>query len=116
MSTILFLFLRTWGDASRRQPRPSQNFTSIRAVWRLPLAEKYDSMLRSRIADIANIGGRYAGSITAAQFLKRFVGDTAWAHLDIAGTAYVKEAHDQGPKGPTGYGARLLFEFARKDG
>ena len=85
-------------------------------VWRLPLAEKYDSMLRSRIADIANIGGRYAGSITAAQFLKRFVGDTAWAHLDIAGTAYVKEAHDQGPKGATGYGARLLFEFARKDG
>lgn len=81
-------------------------------VWRFPLSEKFDSMLRSRVADMANIGGRWAGSITAAQFLKRFVGETPWAHLDIAGTAYVKEPHDQGPKGATGYGVRLLVDLA----
>lgn len=81
-------------------------------VWRFPLTEKFDSMLRSRVADMANIGGRWAGSITAAQFLQRFVGDTPWAHLDIAGTAYVKEPHDQGPKGATGYGVRLLVDLA----
>jgi leucyl aminopeptidase len=57
-------------------------------VWRLPLGDAYDRLLKSDCADMKNIGGRAAGSITAAQFLQRFVEDTAWAHLDIAGMAW----------------------------
>lgn len=78
-------------------------------IWRLPLGEDYDKMLKSEIADMANIsGGRGAGSITAAQFLKRFVGDTPWAHLDIAGVTWSKKDAPTAPKGGTGFGVRLL--------
>src|SRR5690606_27886406 len=56
-------------------------------LWRMPLGPEYDKMIDSKNADMKNTGGRYAGSITAAQFLQRFVKDTPWAHLDIAGTA-----------------------------
>ena len=56
-------------------------------VWRLPLAKEYDKMIDSRFADMKNSGGRWAGSITAAQFLQRFVGETDWVHIDVAGTA-----------------------------
>jgi len=78
-------------------------------LWRFPLSPAYDKLLDSPIADMKNIGPREAGSITAAQYLKRFVNDgVAWAHLDIAGMAW----HDkEGPtyaKGATGYGVRLL--------
>jgi len=78
-------------------------------LWRFPLSPAYDKLLDSPIADMKNIGPREAGSITAAQYLKRFVGEgVAWAHLDIAGMAW----HDkEGPtyaKGATGYGVRLL--------
>ncbi len=81
-------------------------------LWRFPLSPAYDKLLDSPIADIKNIGPREAGSITAAQFLKRFVNEgVAWAHLDIAGMAW----HDKdGPtyaKGATGYGVRLLDRF-----
>ena len=55
-------------------------------VWRMPLGPDYDKMIDSKFADMKNIGGRFAGSITAAQFLQRFVDKTPWAHLDIAGT------------------------------
>jgi leucyl aminopeptidase len=58
---------------------------------------EYDKMIDSKFADMKNIGGRYAGSITAAQFLKRFVGDTPWAHLDIAGTAMGFAVHRHQP-------------------
>jgi leucyl aminopeptidase len=79
-------------------------------AWRLPLHTSYDKLLNSPNADMKNIGGRAAGSITAAQFLKRFVGkDTPWAHLDIAGTGMVNNSKD--PRNPTfgtGFGVRLL--------
>jgi len=81
-------------------------------VWRMPLGEEYDKALKSDIADMKNVGGRDGGSITAAQFLKRFVENgTPWAHLDIAGMAWGKEAKPTVPKGGTGYGVRLLDQL-----
>ncbi len=81
-------------------------------VWRLPLADVYDKQINSDIADMQNIGKeREAGSITAAQFLQRFVNDTPWAHLDIAGTAWSKKDSDICPKGATAYGVRLLNQL-----
>lgn len=77
-------------------------------VWRMPLGEEYDKAIKSDAADMKNVGNRAAGSITAAQFLQRFVKDTAWAHIDIAGMAWTKETRDVIPKGATGYGVRLL--------
>jgi leucyl aminopeptidase len=79
-------------------------------LWRLPLGEKYDKDINSDIADMKNVGkGREAGSVTAAQFLQRFVGDTPWAHLDIAGMAWMKNGDSPTvPKGASGYGIRLL--------
>ena len=78
-------------------------------VWRLPQGEVYDKMLKSDIADMKNIsGGRGAGSITAAQFLGRFVGKTPWAHLDIAGVTWAKADKSLSPKGATAFGVRLL--------
>ena len=59
-----------------------------RAVWRMPLGPEYDKMIDSKFADMKNTGGRFGGSITAAQFIQRFVGKTPWAHLDIAGTGF----------------------------
>ena len=56
-------------------------------VWRMPLAKAYDKLIDSKTADMKNIGGRHGGAITAAQFLQRFIKDTPWAHLDVAGTA-----------------------------
>ncbi|RJP65539.1 MAG: leucyl aminopeptidase [Candidatus Abyssobacteria bacterium SURF_17] len=82
-------------------------------VWRLPLDDEYAKQIKSDIADVKNVGGRPAGTITAALFLKKFVGDTPWAHLDIAGTAWTKEAMPYCPKGATGIGVRLLTELAR---
>ena len=79
-------------------------------VWRMPLHENYDKLMNSKIADIQNInysGG--AGSITAAQFLQRFIiNKTPWAHLDIAGMAFSKKAANLNPGGATGFGVRLL--------
>ncbi len=82
-------------------------------LWRFPLHDVYDKMLESHIADMKNIGPREAGAITAAQFLKRFVGQTSWAHLDIAGTAWTDKARPTVPKGATGYGVRLLDRLVR---
>ncbi len=77
-------------------------------VWRLPLDEAYDKQIKSEIADMKNIGGRQAGSITAAQFLQRFVNSAPWAHLDIAGTAWASKDAPCVPKGATAFGVRLL--------
>ena len=78
-------------------------------AWRMPLGEPYNKLLKSRIADMANIGGRPAGSITAAQFLQRFVKDsTPWAHIDIAGVAHIKSDSDHAPAGATGWGVMTL--------
>ena len=77
-------------------------------VWRMPLGDAYDKMLKSDIADMKNIGGRPGGSITAAQFIQRFVNDTPWAHLDIAGTAWTHKDGAIIPKGASAFGVRLL--------
>jgi len=81
-------------------------------VWRMPLGEAYDKDLDTDAADMRNIGsGRGAGSITAAQFLQRFVGETPWAHLDIAGVTWSKKDSAVVPKGGTSFGVRLLDRF-----
>ncbi|HEX4081011.1 MAG TPA: leucyl aminopeptidase [Rhizomicrobium sp.] len=78
-------------------------------VWRLPLGDGYDKALKSKIADMKNIGGPNAGSITAAQFLQRFVDKTPWAHLDIAGVAWQDGEHRElAPSWGTGWGVRTL--------
>ncbi len=83
-------------------------------AWRLPLGAAYDKQLKSRIADMKNVGGRPAGSITAAQFLQRFVKEeTPWIHLDIAGVASVAAETSYAPKGATGWGVRALSRFVQ---
>ena len=83
-------------------------------LWRFPLSPAYDKLINSPIADMQNIGPRGAGSITAAQFLKRFIeNDTPWAHLDIAGMVWADKAGHIWDKGATGYGTRLLDDFVR---
>ena len=78
-------------------------------AWHMPLGASYDKQLKSRIADMKNVGTRAAGSITAAQFLQRFVkDDTPWIHLDIAGVASVKSATTYAPAGATGWGVMTL--------
>jgi leucyl aminopeptidase len=85
-------------------------------VWRLPLDPFYDKMIRSKIADVKNIGGANSGAITAAQFLKRFITDgTVWAHLDIAGVAWQDgEQKVQIPSWGTGWGVRLLNRLVKE--
>ncbi len=78
------------------------------SVWRMPLGPGYDKLIDSRFADVKNTGGRNGGSITAAQFLKRFVDDTPWAHLDIAGTAMGSPASEINQSWGSGWGVRLL--------
>jgi leucyl aminopeptidase len=83
-------------------------------LWRFPMGPAYDKMIDSPIADMKNIGGRFGGSITAAQFLKRFIeNDTPWAHLDIAGMVWADKPGATWDKGATGYGVRLLDRFVR---
>jgi len=82
-------------------------------VWQLPMFEEYEKQIKSDIADVKNSGGRPAGAITAALFLKRFIGRYRWVHLDIAGTAILNESLDYIPKGASGVGVRLLAEFLR---
>jgi leucyl aminopeptidase len=77
-------------------------------VWRMPLAAEYDKLIDSQFADMKNTGGRHGGSITAAQFLQRFVDDTPWAHLDIAGTAMGAPKTETNQSWGSGYGVRLL--------
>jgi leucyl aminopeptidase len=99
---------------------PDQWVERVRAVanrsgdraWPLPLFDEYKDQIKSDIADIMNTGGRAAGAITAAMFLKEFAGDRPWAHLDIAGTAWVEEAKPYLPKGPSGVAVRTLANLA----
>jgi leucyl aminopeptidase len=91
--------LRTAGDYSAER------------VWELPLFEEYSKQIKSDFADIKNVSsGREAGSIIGGAFLKEFVGDTPWVHLDIAGTAWTRENKPYVPKGATGVGIRLLVK------
>ncbi len=80
-------------------------------LWRMPAGEAYDERIKSDIADMKNDGGRWGDSINAAVMLKRFVGKTPWAHLDIAGVAWTNEDRPTAPKGATGFGVSLLDRF-----
>ncbi len=80
-------------------------------LWRMPLGPDYDKLIDSKNADMKNIGGRYGGAITAAQFLQRFVKDTPWAHLDIAGMAMSSPANEYSTSWGSGFGVRLLDRF-----
>jgi leucyl aminopeptidase len=82
-------------------------------MWRLPAEDEYKDMIKSDIADIKNTGGRWGGAVTAAMFLKEFVGDTPWMHLDIAGTAWLEDTKPWIAKGPSGVPVRSLVEFAQ---
>jgi leucyl aminopeptidase len=83
-------------------------------LWRMPLGEEYDRDINSDVADMKNVGkNREAGSIAGAVFLQRFVGDTPWAHLDIAGVAWAKKDFPVVPKGASGFGVRLLDRLVR---
>jgi leucyl aminopeptidase len=84
-------------------------------VWRMPLAPEYDKLIDSKFADVKNTGGRSAGSITAAQFLHRFVDKTPWAHLDIAGTAMGSPQTDINKSWASGWGVRLLDHLVREN-
>ena len=83
-------------------------------MWSMPLDEEYKEQLKSIITDIANIGTRYGGSITAAMFLKEFADPKPWIHLDIAGTAWIEESKPYLPNGPSGVGVRTLLDLAMK--
>ncbi|HWP81614.1 MAG TPA: leucyl aminopeptidase [Bacteroidota bacterium] len=82
-------------------------------VWELPLFDEYERLIKSDVADVKNTGGRWAGAITAGWFLKKFIGNYKWAHLDIAGTAMLEENGDYTQKGASGVGVRLLAEFLK---
>jgi leucyl aminopeptidase len=83
------------------------------AFWPLPLDEEIKETIKSPIADLKNTGDGYGGSIAAALFLREFVGDAPWIHLDIAGPAYLASPHGNAPKGGTGFGVRTALEFIK---
>ncbi len=85
-------------------------------IWPMPLDEDYKDLLKSAFADLANIGGRWGGAITAAMFLKQFAGDKPWVHLDIAGTAWLDDAKPWMAKGPTGVSVRTFVRLAESWG
>jgi leucyl aminopeptidase len=80
-------------------------------LWQLPLWQEYATQLKSHVADMKNIGGRPAGTITAAAFLQKFADNYTWAHIDIAGTAWEEKGQPYTPKGGTGFGVRLLLDY-----
>jgi leucyl aminopeptidase len=82
-------------------------------VWRMPLGPEYDKLIDSKFADMKNTGGRHGGAVTAAQFLQRFVNDTAWAHLDIAGTGMNAPQTETNKSWGSGWGVRLLDRLVR---
>jgi leucyl aminopeptidase len=87
-------------------------FETGEKVWELPLEKEYKDMNKSDVADIANIpNSRYGGAITAGLFLQEFIGNTPWAHLDIAGPAFISKQNDISPKGGTGHGVRLVLKL-----
>jgi len=81
-------------------------------AWHMPLDDDYKELLKSAFADLANIGGRWGGAVSAAWFLREFAGDTPWVHLDIAGTAWLDDAKPYMAKGPTGVCVRTFARLA----
>jgi leucyl aminopeptidase len=107
IATGLFGNSQEWIEAVRRASERAGD-----RVWPMPLFDEYRDQIKSDIADIMNTGGRPAGSITAAMFLKEFVDGVPWAHLDIAGTAWADEPKPYLPKGPSGVAVRTLAALA----
>jgi leucyl aminopeptidase len=101
-------------DAALMKRLTSAGESTFERVWELPLFDEYEKLIKSEVADVKNVGGRWAGAITAGWFLKKFTGEYAWAHLDIAGTAILEENQDYAPRGGSGVGVRLLTEFLSK--
>ncbi len=83
-------------------------------LWPLPLGEEFDEMIRSDVATVKNIGGREGGACTGASFLKTWAGDVLWAHIDIAGPAWITKEEKYLGKGATGFGVRLITEYLRR--
>jgi len=104
--------LFTQDDQLAKQLTESGEKTGER-LWRLPLWEEYKELIKSSHADVKNYGGRYGGAITAAAFLQEFVECKKWAHLDIAGTAWVTKNKGINPVGATGVGIRMTIEFLK---
>lgn len=100
----------TWQKFMAGIPKSGERF------WRLPCTDDYRDQIKSQIGDIMNTGGRAAGAVTAAMFLKEFAGDTPWIHLDIAGCAWNEEVKPWLPKGPTGIAVRSIVEWVRSYG
>jgi leucyl aminopeptidase len=101
-------------DDTLAQQLSAAGKTSGDKLWRMPLGPNYDKLIDSPVADMKNIGPREGGSITAAQFIQRFIKDgTPWAHLDIAGMVWSNKPGHTWEKGATGYGVRLLDQFVR---
>jgi leucyl aminopeptidase len=107
LTSGLFGTPQSWVDIVRRVADRAGDRT-----WPMPLFEEYREQIKSDIADMANTGGRPAGSVTAALFLKEFTGGLPWAHIDIAGTAWAEESKPYLPKGPSGVAVRTLVELA----
>jgi leucyl aminopeptidase len=99
-------------DELKQQIRLASDLSGER-VWELPLWDDYDELIKGDAADLKNSGGRAGGAITAAAFLKKFVGDTPWVHLDIAGPAWLEKEKPYIPRGASGVGVRLLIYFLR---
>lgn len=98
-----------WGERVRQAA-----WTAGEPVWPLPMFREYADLLRSQVADVKNVGGRYAGAITAAKFLEHFVADKPWVHLDIAGPAWASEDGPMRDAGGTGFGVRAIVELAHR--
>jgi leucyl aminopeptidase len=94
-----------WARFAEAAERAGEKF------WRLPLDDEYRELLRSEIADIKNTGGRWGGASTAAMFLKEFVGDTPWVHLDIAGCAWIEDKRPYIGTGPSGIGVPSIVDW-----
>jgi len=99
------------GNLKKRMIRASEK--AGEKLWELPLWEEYNEQIKSDLADVKNTGGRPAGSITAALFLQKFVGDYPWVHLDIAGMDLEEKGKPYIPKGAVGFGVRLFLQFLR---
>lgn len=105
-----------WNGHTKRPPALMRRLKesgdrTYERVWQLPLFDEYEKLIKSDVADVKNVGGRWAGAITAAWFLRKFIGDYPWVHLDIAGTAMLEENGDYTQRGASGVGVRLLVDF-----
>ena len=104
------------GAFTNNQPMLDRVMAAARAegekMWHMPLDDDYKDLLKSAFADLANIGGRWGGAISAAWFLREFAEDTPWVHLDIAGTAWLDEGKPFMAKGPTGVCVRTFTQLA----